>query len=117
MYLEHFNGNIPAQTDLQWHTGRAATLSFQGQNASKMVYWDVLDGQATLPPNNLLAPANNSNFLISPVTIKITVNHANREAAVILDNPLLPMSDWEPPFVVTTDSATSTGAANTNTTM
>jgi hypothetical protein len=115
MYLEHFNGNIPAQTDLQWHTGRAATLSFQGQNASKMVYWDVLDGQATLPPNNLLAPANNSNFLISPVTIKITVNHANREAAVILDNPL-PMGDFEPPFTITTDTNNPAGGGwNTNT--
>jgi hypothetical protein len=100
MYFEHFNGNIPAQTDLQWHTGRAATLSFQAQGASKMVYWDVLDGVATLPPNSLLG-VNNPNFKIDPVTIKITCNAANREAAVILDN-LLPMGDFEPPFAIST---------------
>lgn len=114
MYLEHFNGNIPAQTNLEWHTGRAATLSFQAQAAGKVVYWDILDGVASLPASAFLAPENNSNFAINSVTVKLTCNYVNREAVVILDNPL-PMGDFEPPFKITTTTTDPTsGGWNTN---
>lgn len=95
MFLAPFQGNYAAATDGTWFSGFAATLTFQPQNATGPIFWDVLDGnvemtEAFLGPDILGSRLSN-------VVVTLTVSYTARGALVTMNN-LVAMGSFEPPF-------------------
>jgi len=91
-YFRPFKGNYPASTDGSWHEGKAATLSMQWDNTRPMIYWEVLRGDLSLLPGNLLTGSNTSVI----ATLTLTVNETARGNETLLDN--LVFGDFSKPF-------------------
>ena len=95
MFLAPFNGNYTGTTDGTWYQGFCATLTFQPQDATSPIYWDVLSGSVKLT-EAFLGP-DILGKQIEGVVITLTVRYSARGALVTLSN-LVRMGSFELPF-------------------